>query len=596
MRTINYKILLALMAIALQFSPIYSQRENDIWVFGQNKWVFDQNNSFSFSTLNNFISKYSTASISDKSSGQLLFFTNGIKIFDKNGNMMSNGNYLAGIPPGTNTMLDQFYETEGHCGGGTGTNQGTLILPKVGSITNYFVFTNIFTGFKECYAGSNGPFYNFGIQYAEVDMSSTLGNVISKNNTILSNTHGAMTSALGHDESYYWLVTNYQNSFYAYKVDSNGININNPTISSFSDASYENLKISPDGTRILCSDRRGSTQADRMLYEFNNSTGQVTNPLDFTSSNIYYSNYLGSKSSAEFSEDSNIIYFSISDSTIPTGGGQNKGGIAMYNISTQALAGLTFQDEYSFPLIDDHHRINLQRAKNGKIYVIYNDIGTQQYSISIENNYWGVINSPNVWNPSSDPISIINAPSSTNNGYMFPQLIPELSQCVNDLTITENVLNGQNDIQSALNTITATNIVYGGGSATYDAGVTVFLKPGFNAKSGSDFRAFIQGCTVPPIINEDDLTKSNENFDSQKEKVLILHPNPTSGLLNMKSEENMYSWEISNPFGIIQRSGTFKMTDAKNVEIDLSNLITGVYYVKVVFQDGEITTKTLIKE
>ncbi|MEH6763750.1 MAG: 3-coathanger stack domain-containing protein [Aequorivita antarctica] len=584
------------MAIALVFSPIYGQRENDTWVFGQNKWVFDQNNSFAFSTLNNLISKYSTASISDRTSGQLLFFTNGIKIFDKNGNMMNNGNYLAGIPPGTNTMLDLFYETEGNCGGGTGTNQGTLILPKVGSITNYFVFTNIFTGFKECEAGSNGPFYNFGIQYAEVNMSSTLGNVISKNNTILSNTHGAMTSTLGHDESYYWLVTNYQNSFYAYKVDSNGININNPTISSFSDASYENLKISPDGTRILCSDRRGSTQADRMLYEFNNSTGQVTNPLDFTSNNIYYSNALGSKSSAEFSEDSNIIYFSISDFTIDDDDIIRKGGIAMYNISTQELAGLTFQDEYSFPLIDGHHRINLQRAKNGKIYIIYNDIGILQYYIGFENNYWGVINSPNVWSPNSDPISIINAPSSTNNGYMFPQLIPELPQCVNDLTITENVLNGENDIQSALNTITATNIIYSGGSAAYDAGVTVFLKPGFNAKSGSDFRAFIQGCTVPPIVNEDGLIKNNEDFDSQKEKILVLHPIPTSGLLNMTSKENMYRWEISNPFGIIQRSGTFKMTNARSLEIDLSNLITGIYYIKVVFQDGEITTKTIIKE
>ncbi|MAB55943.1 MAG: hypothetical protein CL524_00155 [Aequorivita sp.] len=595
MRTLNYRILLALIAIALQFSPIYGQRENDTWVFGQNKWIFDQNNSFSFSTLNNFISKYSTASISDRSSGQLLFFTNGIKIFDKNGNMMSNGNYLAGIPPGTNTMLDMFYEVEGYCGGGTGTNQGTLILPKVGSATNYLVFTNIATSFNECEAGAGySEYFSFGIQYAEVNMSSALGNVISKNNVVLSNTTGAMTSTLGHDETYYWLVTNYQNSFYAYKVDSNGINMNNPTISSFSDASYANLKISPDGTYILGSDRHG-IGADRILYDFNNSTGQVSNPLDFTSNNIYYSNPLGSKSSAEFSEDSNIIYFSISDFTI---GGHiiRKGGIAMYNISTQELAGLTFQNNFSFPLIDDHHRINLQRAKNGKIYVIYNDIGTLEYSISIENDYWGVINSPNVWNANSDPISIINAPSSTNNGYMFPQLIPNLPFCVSDLTITENVLSGENDEHSALNTITATNIIYSGAIAEYDAGVTVFLKPGFNAKSGSDFKAFIQGCTVPPIISEDGLTKSNENFDSQIEKVLILHPNPTSDLLNMKSEENMYSWEISNPYGIIQRSGSFKMIGAKNVEIDLSKLITGVYYVKVVFNDGEIITKTLIKE
>ncbi len=169
--------------------------------------------------------------------------------------------------------------------------------------------------------------------------------------------------------------------------------------------------------------------------------------------------------------------------------------------------------------------------------------------------------------------------------------------CDENLIITRNVNSGDNDVQSALSTITATNIIYSGGVAEYDAGVTVYLKPGFNAKTGSNFRGYIKGCTESTSIKiGENLVKTNENLVSQKEKVLILHPNPTSGLLNMKSEENMYSWEISNPFGIIQRSGTFKMTDAKNVEIDLSNLITGVYYVKVVFQDGEITTKTLIKE
>lgn len=606
MRTLNYKILLALMAIALLFSSSYGQHENDTWAFGQNKWVINAN-GFTNSQLG-YYNKYVTASISDKNTGQLLFYSNGISIFDRNGNLMQNGNNLQG-DPNNDPNLQAFYDSAAFCGGNM-TYQGVMILPKPNSNNHYYVFSNVNSNYIDCpYNGNN--YRDFGLRYAEIDMTSGLGNVISKNNIISTTPTTGLTSAASNNGTFFWLITSKNGNFYSYKVNSNGIQLNNPVISTGPGTNKAGpIKISPNGQFLINYRTNGIAGADYILYNFNNSTGQISNPIDILASAPPFHNYSDQSinlNSLEFSPNSNIIYFIGSYATSGTSGPYIlASGLCMYNISTGQLYGAN-SSGYDFPLLSDYMSANLQLAINNKIYLILNyqsdngnyvdvSFGYQNYPNPYESDDWGVINYPDVWNTSNNPISYINAPLGVKNGYVFPNLIPGLPQCVNDITITEDVLSGENDIQSALNTITATNIIYSGGSAAYDAGVTVFLKPGFNAKSGSDFRAFIQGCTVPPIVNEDGLIKNNEDFDSQKEKILVLHPIPTSGLLNMTSKENMYRWEISNPFGIIQRSGTFKMTNARSLEIDLSNLITGIYYIKVVFQDGEITTKTIIKE
>ena len=173
--------------------------------------------------------------------------------------------------------------------------------------------------------------------------------------------------------------------------------------------------------------------------------------------------------------------------------------------------------------------------------------------------------------------------------------------CVSDLTITDNVLAGQNDEQEAENTVTAINTIQSGGTAAYDAGITVTMTPGFHAKSGSNYHAFIDGCNPSPVPSQGDIGSSRLQEDSSlylraTKKELSVVPNPTHGQLTIQTREKMVSWELNNQLGSVRMSGQANSLNATEAQLDISNYPTGIYFLKVVFEDGEISTKAIIKE
>ena len=94
-------------------------------------WYFRQSAGLSFNsgapvTLTNGLlnTLKGCASISD-ANGNLLFYTNGTVVRNRNHNVMTNGNNLKG-----NSI----------------SSQSAIIIPKPGSTTNYFIFTIDFQG------------------------------------------------------------------------------------------------------------------------------------------------------------------------------------------------------------------------------------------------------------------------------------------------------------------------------------------------------------------------------------------------------------------------------------------------------------------
>lgn len=166
-----------------------------------------------------------------------------------------------------------------------------------------------------------------------------------------------------------------------------------------------------------------------------------------------------------------------------------------------------------------------------------------------------------------------------------------LEECQENLTITQNVNSSQTDIQESSNTIIATNIIFNGATAEYDAGTTVFLKPNFHAKSGSNFRAYIEGCQNTKsgkksiiedvIINDDTIIDYNE--------FVKVYPNPTKGNLNIKSDKEVLNWTITNAYG----KSYFKGNSSKEIHMD--NLPNGVYFLKAILINGKVISKTIIK-
>ena len=78
---------------------------------------------------------------------------------------------------------------------------------------------------------------------------------------------------------------------------------------------------------------------------------------------------------------------------------------------------------------------------------------------------------------------------------------------------------------------------------------------------------------------------SNEAFHKTQ---LRLYPNPTNGLVYIEAEENIQSYEVYNVVGqrLISGSG--------NV-INLQDLSSGTYIVKVKMQGGSVSTHQIVK-
>ena len=146
--------LFTVLYLVLFTTCAFAQKEANIWYFG-NKAGLDFNHSPPKALTNSAMdAREGCASIAD-ANGNLLFYTNGVVIWDKTHRVMKNGKSL-----------------KGHFS----SVQSAVILPKPGSATNYYVFTvDGKTGKRQ------GGYYN------EVDMSKNggKGEVILKNQVLI---------------------------------------------------------------------------------------------------------------------------------------------------------------------------------------------------------------------------------------------------------------------------------------------------------------------------------------------------------------------------------------------------------------------------
>ena len=111
----------------------------------------------------------------------------------------------------------------------------------------------------------------------------------------------------------YWVIsfaTN--NTFFAYKVDENGVDINNPVVSNinglFANDPRGYLKVSPDGTKLVLANMREGA----FLFDFDDVTGKVSNfnnEATPQSLNTNFENAYG----VEFSTSSRRLYLSTGE-------------------------------------------------------------------------------------------------------------------------------------------------------------------------------------------------------------------------------------------------------------------------------------------
>lgn len=271
----KYVILLILFCLSC---AAYAQKENNIWYFGKNAGL-DFNGGAPVPLTNGSLNTWEgCASVADPVTGNLLFYTNGEYVYNKNHFIMPNGTGLWG----------QFSST-----------QSALIVPKPGSASLYYIFTTD--------AGTGG-FPNFGIMgYSMVDMNLAggLGDVTLKNFALFDTTSEQLTSTLHADGCKVWVLAHkwMSDEFYAYLVSDSGVSA--PVISSsgsiHSCTYFGQMKISPDGSKLalpLPCDSANNSIVE--LFDFDNSTGIVSNSVMLPHDHMVYG--------LEFSPSSQFLY------------------------------------------------------------------------------------------------------------------------------------------------------------------------------------------------------------------------------------------------------------------------------------------------
>ena len=337
---------------------IFAQGETSNWLFG-NEAGIRFNNDGSLSNIDK--SKLNTiegcATISD-TFGNLLFYTDGITVYNSKHETMLNGEDLFGDPSST---------------------QSALIVPKPEDPELFYIFTVDTSPFAE------DP--DYGLNYSVVDMTQDdgLGAVTLKNVNLLQDCSEKITAVIKNCfEQSIWVVTlapqngidGVLNTFYAYEVNAAGVG-SSPVKSTFPELQVEDprgyLKFSPDAKSLAIANFTDGL----FLYDFDENTGLISNPvlvdLPGTNTNPY---------GLEFSPDSRLLYVHATNES------ENNGNHAssLFQIDLSAP-----EDSSSLVELDNRgiFRGALQQGENGKIYRSI----TNSYNEGTP--YLGVINNPN---------------------------------------------------------------------------------------------------------------------------------------------------------------------------------------------------------
>ncbi len=373
---------------------VFSQQEASVWYFGQNAGIkFDALGNVTALTDGQLNTLEGCTSIADNS-GNLLFYTDGSIVYNKNHVVMQNGSGLLGS---------------------YSTTQSATIVPKPGSTNLYYVFT------LDALANING------FRYSEIDMNLDSGNggVTSNKNVLIYTPTCEKLSIVKHaNNSDYWVVTHgwNNNSFYSYRLTSSGL-FPTPitsnagiTVSGTPDNTMGYMKIAPNGSKLaVC-----HTQSICQLLDFDNATGMVSNPLTLYTNNSY---------GVEFSPNSKILYLSGVENT------SNTNKVFQFDLSVSNIA--TSMLELYSNTADEIDA--LQLGPNNKIYMA-----------QLSKTKLGVINNPNVvgfgCNFQVNAVDLLGR-------YCYAGLPPFITSFFNSAFTTQNLCLGSTT-QFSLNTST----------------------------------------------------------------------------------------------------------------------------------------------
>jgi len=335
------KLLLSFFLSAFSLS-IIAQHEADKWYFGTLGGL-DFSGGSPVAISGSLNSSEGTAAVST-AAGALLFYTDGVSVWDSTDATMPNGTGLMGDVSST---------------------QSALIVPSPSSTSQYYIFTT---------AADGGA---AGFRYSMVDMTlhGGLGDVTATKNVAITDSITEKLSAVKDAAGTgFWIMVHKwgSNKFYAYHLTAAGLSA--PVISSVgavhiaSPTAFQNtygqMKFNMCGDKLALA--TGYMDIAE-LFDFDNSTGMVSNPVTF---NMGYHVY-----GVEFSKNSANLYLTSYDPSST---------LNQYNITLGTPALIVAS---KFPLSATPDLYAMQMGPDGKIYV----------AESFSSPFVGAINNPDIY-------------------------------------------------------------------------------------------------------------------------------------------------------------------------------------------------------
>ena len=341
MQTLRSILIYLLLIIGIQ---LHAQKEGDIWYFGNRAGLDFSTGSVTVLQDSQMDARKGSASISD-SDGNLLFYTDGLTVWNKNHQVMPNG---------------------------TGLSQNGILftlttVPIPNSNGKYLVFI----------INTNGRF-----EYSVVDMSldGGLGDVTNKRVLIEPSIDQRITAVNHANSNDVWVITHTTSTFFSYLVTDSGLSSSpvetviggNYTEDGFNSG---HIKLASNGKKLAIGHTIDNVTE---IFDFDTSTGVPSNPIEITDDEDIHPHGL------EFSSNGNVLYV-----TGLFSGDNSQNGIVQYNLLANDIAASKVKLTGLFPL---SNWAAMQTAPDGKIYITRAPNQLTDPAIP----FLSVINNPNI--------------------------------------------------------------------------------------------------------------------------------------------------------------------------------------------------------
>lgn len=282
-----------------------AQKQNSNWCFGNKAGInFNSGTPTSFSSAINC--GEGSATVSNRNTGALLFYSDGVRIWNKMHNVMPNGNGIG------NDLLSS-------------SHQGVAIVPFVEDTNKYYVF---------CLEPESRPDGALFYSVVDITLNGGMGDVVASQKKIkigqdfVEGMYAAATCGG------YWLLlsSSIKNEIAAYRITAAGVDTT-PVISQmpypYISSVYGCMKVSPDKKKLLYASYtslpvNGKVEAIATLHNFDERTGKITNGkflIPPATNATYYGVEFSSDGSKAYVTDlaKGLFQFDLSlpDSTIP---------------------------------------------------------------------------------------------------------------------------------------------------------------------------------------------------------------------------------------------------------------------------------------